>query len=330
MKAQTSTTQKQLVPMPGLPKSVSAADQLVEMALATLNCENTRRVYRTRLRDYLLSQLPFTREGVAAYIQQMRDRNMGEAVRLSAMAAIRHLAKEAEIRHLITFDEYHQIKSVKGGKYERKKSGMWLTVAQVEELLSLPDRSNYYGVRDAAILSVLVGCGLRRDEILHLDWKQYQSREGRMCLVDVKGKGGKFRTVPVPLWCQTDIDVWNVTSQTQEPPPILGPLEAAQAANRAKHPATPGRFCGRLSSTRLAEIIIAYGVRLDVSLRPHDLRRTLAKMMHRSGAGIEQIQYTLGHQHMQTTTLYLGSLLEIAPGQAAVDRIGIRPHGRMA
>lgn len=321
----THTSNTQLVPH-GLPTTVSAADQLVEMALSTLHCENTRRIYRTRLRDYLLSQQPFTREGVAAYIQQMRDRGLGDAVRMSAMAAIRHLAKEAEIRNLISYTEYQQIKDVKGAKWARKRAGMWLTVDQVQELLALPDRNTYYGVRDAAILSVLVGCGLRRDEMLHLNWDQYQPREGRMCFVDIKGKGGKYRTVPVPLWCQSDIDRWNVVSQTQEPPPKPGPLAAAHAARRIICPALPGRFCGRLASSNLATVIDNYGQRIDVRLRPHDLRRSLAKLMHRSGAGIEQIQYTLGHENMQTTTIYLGNLLEIAPGQAAVDKIAIQPQ----
>jgi integrase/recombinase XerD len=323
MTKQTSTTQNQLVPMPGLPKSVSAADALVEMALATCTSDNTRRVYRLRLRYYLASQLPFNREGIAAHLAQLRQEGKSECVTMLAMAAIKKLAKEAEIRHLISYDEYRQITDLSGGKVQRQKTGMWLTVSEVEDLLTLPDRSTYYGKRDAAILCALVGTGLRRDELLHLNWDQYQSREGRMCLVNVRGKGGKLRTVPVPLWAQSDIDVWQVTIQTQEPPPAPGALEAANLIRRERHPLNSKRFCGRLGSTRLAEIVIGYGQRIGIDLRPHDLRRTLAKMMHRAGAGIEQIQFTLGHQHMQTTTIYLGSLLEIAPGQAGVDKVQI-------
>jgi hypothetical protein len=46
-------------------------------------------------------------------------------------------------------------------------------------------------------------------------------------------------------------------------------------------------------------------------------------MLRKSGAHLEQIQYTLGHQNVSTTVLYLGSVLELAPGLAAVDTLKI-------
>jgi integrase len=57
------------------------------------------------------------------------------------------------------------------------------------------------------------------------------------------------------------------------------------------------------------------------SVRPHDLRRTCAKLARAGGAPIEQIQHVLGHASVQTTERYLGSRLELAPGKAATDFI---------
>lgn len=56
-------------------------------------------------------------------------------------------------------------------------------------------------------------------------------------------------------------------------------------------------------------------------IRPHDLRRTYAKLSRAGGAPLEQIQQTLGHASVQTTEKYLGSKLELRRGQACGDFI---------
>ncbi len=64
------------------------------------------------------------------------------------------------------------------------------------------------GCRDAAIVAFLLGCGLRRSEVVGLRLDQLQSREGRWVIVDLVGKGGRIRTVPVPSWCKELVDSW--------------------------------------------------------------------------------------------------------------------------
>jgi integrase len=56
-------------------------------------------------------------------------------------------------------------------------------------------------------------------------------------------------------------------------------------------------------------------------VRPHDLRRTYARLSRAGGASLEQIQYTLGHASIQTTMRYVGEQLELRPGRAAGDMI---------
>ena len=64
------------------------------------------------------------------------------------------------------------------------------------------------GLRDRAILAVLLGCGLRRSEVAALTFSHVQQRDGRWCIVDLKGKHGRIRTVPMPTWVKTVIDSW--------------------------------------------------------------------------------------------------------------------------
>src|SRR5262245_6495037 len=52
----------------------------------------------------------------------------------------------------------------------------------------------------SAILSLLIGCGLRRAELLGLTMNSIQLREEHWVIADLVGKGGHIRTVPIPLW----------------------------------------------------------------------------------------------------------------------------------
>ena len=59
-----------------------------------------------------------------------------------------------------------------------------------------------------AILALLIGCGLRRSEIVSLRVDNVQQRDVRWVLADVLGKGNRVRTVPAPSWVKVAIDVW--------------------------------------------------------------------------------------------------------------------------
>jgi site-specific recombinase XerC len=55
-------------------------------------------------------------------------------------------------------------------------------------------------VRDLAMISVLLGCGLRRAELSGLEVDDLQIRQGHWAIIDLVGKGGHVRTVPMPAW----------------------------------------------------------------------------------------------------------------------------------
>jgi site-specific recombinase XerC len=64
------------------------------------------------------------------------------------------------------------------------------------------------GWRDGAILGLLLGCGLRRSEVVGLTLDQLQTWDGRCVIVDLIGKGRRLRTVPVPSWSKQLLDEW--------------------------------------------------------------------------------------------------------------------------
>jgi len=75
-----------------------------------------------------------------------------------------------------------------------------LTVDQSRSLLGDPLSGSLRGKRDRAILALLIGCGLRRAELVGLETEDFQIREERCVIADLVGKGKHIRTVPVPLW----------------------------------------------------------------------------------------------------------------------------------
>jgi len=95
------------------------------------------------------------------------------------------------------------IRRVKGVKLLGRRIGNWLTGSQAQELLNAASRDTLRGVRDAAMLGLLLGCGLRRSEVVGLRLDQLQLREGQWVIVDLVGKGGRLRTVPVPDWARS-------------------------------------------------------------------------------------------------------------------------------
>jgi integrase len=66
--------------------------------------------------------------------------------------------------------------------------GSWLTRDQAKKLLNAPPNT---------LMGLLIGCGLRRDELANLSFEHLQQREARWVIVDIVGKGRRVRTVPV-------------------------------------------------------------------------------------------------------------------------------------
>src|SRR6202030_3239367 len=78
------------------------------------------------------------------------------------------------------------------------------------------DATTKKGVRDRAMLAVLLGCGLRRSEVAALTLAHIQQRDNRWCIVDLVGKQGRVRTVPMPTWVKVAIDVWTAAAAITE------------------------------------------------------------------------------------------------------------------
>ncbi len=134
------------------------------------------------------------------------------------LAAVRRLAYEAADTGLLSPELAAGIRRVKGAKKLGVRLGNWLTPEQANALLHAPDTETVRGKRDHAMLPVLLGCGLRRSELAHLSLDHLQKREDHWAIVDLIGKGGHIRTVPVPEWVKASVDVWTAMAHISTGP----------------------------------------------------------------------------------------------------------------
>ena len=124
------------------------------------------------------------------------------------LAAVRRLAFEAADIGLLSPELAAGIGRVKGAKRLGVRIGNWLTVDQSRALLAESGGDGLRGKRDRAILALLIGCGLRRAELIGLGLEDFQIREEHWVIADLIGKGKHIRTVPVPVWTKRAVDEW--------------------------------------------------------------------------------------------------------------------------
>jgi integrase len=104
------------------------------------------------------------------------------------LSAVHMLAAEAARNGLLDPAAAQAIRDIGGAEQHGRPRRNWLTKRKAEALLSAPNAAINQGKRDRAILTVLVGCGLRRDEADRSTFVRIQQREGRWCVVDLLGE----------------------------------------------------------------------------------------------------------------------------------------------
>jgi integrase len=225
------------------------------------------------------------------------------------LAALRKLAMEAADNGLLDPAVASAIGRVKGAVQKGKRIGRWLSREEAGLLLRDTGEDRLKAKRDRALLCLLVGAGLRREEIISLDVGHIQQREGRWVIADLIGKRKRIRTVPIPGWAKMAVDHWTEAAGITE-----GRL--FRAVDKA------GRVTGEMLSAQAVYVVVTDRARkIGLALAPHDARRTFAKLAHKGKVPIEQIQLALGHESIQTTERYLGVRQDLR--DAPCDYLGI-------
>jgi len=166
---------------------------------------------------------------------------------------------------------------VKGVRKLGVRLGNWLTAEEARRFWQAPSSDTIKRRRDRAILAILLGCGLRRRELADLEFTHLQRRDEHWAIVDLVGKGGHIRTVPVPDWVKAAVDLWVVAA-------------GISAGRLFRCVCRAGKCWGVGVTERVVwHVVKDYAKKVGLSrVAPHDLRRSCAKLCHTAGGELEQ------------------------------------------
>jgi site-specific recombinase XerD len=206
------------------PKRVLALQDLEQSKVAVLNSVTSasgQRTYDHAIQEFVTwycsePRLAFNRTVVLRYRIHLEQRHYAPATINRRLAAARRVAYEAADAGLLSPELAAGIRRVKGVRSLGVRLGNWLTPEQGRRLLSRRTPATPRELRNHAMVAVLLGCGLRRGELLALQFGWIQQREEHWVIADLVGKGGHVRTVPMPAWVRDAIDAWTATAGITE------------------------------------------------------------------------------------------------------------------
>jgi len=226
------------------------------------------------------------KEDVLSYLRELMKKGISQRSSSRFLSALKtffkYLILEGEIKS-------NPISGIKGMR-QVKSLPSYLTMDEVDELLSLPDLSTPIGKRDKAILELMYATGLRASEIVDLKIEDLEIDGG---FIYVTGKGGKRRIVPIGEVALKYLRIY------------LSVREELLSSNDS--PILFLNYKGEpLTRQGLWKIVKGYGKKIGIAdkLTPHTLRHSFATHLLERGADLRSIQIMLGHSRISTTQVY--------------------------
>jgi integrase/recombinase XerD len=279
-------------------KPFSSAEEVVRLFLDFLSVEkalaaNTILSYGRDLKKFLLflkkEKIDWNRAGeetLVRFIHQQSRAGLQARSLARLISSLKSFYKFLLLDRLVKKDPTANLSSPR----------MWLTlpkfltVAEVENLLSQPDENDPHGIRDKAMLEVLYAAGLRVSELIQLRPADLNLEEGYLVC---RGKGGKERVVP--LGKSAALATREYLAKVR--PQLDKKNQSALFLTRLGDPFT---------RQGIWKLLQEYASRagLAAGISPHILRHSFATHLLERGADLRSVQMMLGHSQITTTQIY--------------------------
>jgi site-specific recombinase XerC len=196
-------------------------DHTKSAVLNSLSSPNSRRNYKFAIEQFITwycsePRLALNRAVVLRFRLYLESLGLAAGTINQRLAAVRRLAYEAADSGMLSPELAAGIRRVKGVKQLGSRLGNWLSTDQAKLLLEQANGEDLRSIRDLAMMAVLLGCGLRRAELSALKAEDMQNRQGHWAIVDMVGKGGHIRTVPMPMWVKEAVNRWMVAARVSQ------------------------------------------------------------------------------------------------------------------
>jgi len=254
---------------------------------------------------------------VAAFLDHLEgERRNSVRTRNARLAALRSFYRYAAYREPAHAEIIRRVLAIPE-KRTRRRVVSFLAGPEISALVSSPDRGSWRGRRDHALLVTAVQTGLRVSELTGLRNRDVVLGTGAH--VQVHGKGRKERAIPLARHSVAVLRVWMLERAGQPDQALFPTTRGAPLSTDAvydlvaKHAAAAKRRCPSLSAKNVT---------------PHVLRHSCAMQLRAAGVDTSVIALWLGHEHVQTTQIYLHGDLSIK--ERALARIAPQgtPPGR--
>ena len=290
--------------------------RLKALVLDSVSSPITRRIYNLGLDEEFISwyglepRLGFTKATVSAWRVTLQARGLGSVSINVRISAVRKLAVEPADNGLLAPELAAGIARERC-QVERRESRQLAIDPPGTDALECSGCFHQEGTARPSDAGGPSRLRLRRSEVAALTVKHIQQRDSRWCIVDLLGKQGRVRTVPMPTWVKGAIDSWTAAVGVAEGH-VLRPIGRGDEVRG-----------DRMSEKVVWQFLQQYAAKAGVpGIAPHDLRRTCAKLCRAAGGELEQIQMLLGHASVQTTERYLGTKQDLV--HAPNDGIKLR------
>ncbi|MEP0855571.1 tyrosine-type recombinase/integrase [Trichocoleus sp. DQ-U1] len=208
------------------------------------------------------------------------------------LCALRRVLKEALRLDLMDATDYAHAVDFPSVAVKKGLRGRALSQDEIAALFQVcVDDATPTGARDAALIAILRGAGLRRAEAVNLDLKDFNASRGQLEVRD--GKGGKDRTVYLSSVASALVEDWLVV-RGLSPGPLLCPIRKGGRVERRRM--TPQAVL-LIVQKRANEALVA-------AFSPHDFRRTFCSDLLDAGTDIVTVQKLAGHASPVTTAKY--------------------------
>lgn len=229
--------------------------------------------------------------GFLDYLEHERGNTV--RTRNARLTAIRSLFRYAALRHPEHAQTIARVLAIPPKRFERSLV-TFLNESEVDALIAAPVRSTWTGRRDHALLMLAAQTGLRASEILGL--RRSDLHLGNGPYVNCLGKGRKQRITPLTTPTVAVLRVWLDERRGESDQPLFptrtgGPLSRDALERRlAQYAASASLACPSLREKHVT---------------PHVLRHTAAMRLLQAGVDTSVIALWLGHEHVETTQIYL-------------------------
>lgn len=207
------------------------------------------------------------------------------------LSAMKGVAMELRSKKVIDDDELQKIAKIKSKKGSHKNKGRSLTLTELNQLIDLClYRDDPKSLRDAVIMTLLYGAGMRRSEVISIKHKDYDEKTGKLKII---GKGNKARIIKLNDRAKDMLENWVQFKGNKEGEIFVRVLKGGTITG---NPIT-AQAVYNLVVQRYKEA----GLR---RLSPHDLRHSFATNLLLGGAGIRVVQELMGHDDISSTAIY--------------------------